>query len=394
VEYLDETHLIEMVYGGAVLGAGGGGSIESGMAAGGEALARGVPRLIGIKELPPKTIIATLSIVGSVSGMSDPQQRLRHGLSLRRLGEMECASPEAVISSEVGPQPVIYGWGESAATGVPIVDAPCNGRAHPSGLMGSLGLHRHPEYVTSTVATAGGSDGRTRVELAVRSSAANASKIVRQASAGMGGPLAVARNPLPARYVAGHAAVGGLKYAQRIGKIVAGELNHGLPKMLQHLARETGGRVLAEGGVSEAALRDRGGFAVGHIRIKERDGSECDVAVCNEYLALQRDGYMLVTFPDLIVLFDRERLLPLSSPEVRVGTQVSVFGVPREHLILGSTMRDQSLLQPLERLLKRRLRNGPSFLRKGLDTGEERSREAGRIRPRHPSSGIRRFVSL
>jgi uncharacterized protein len=357
MEYLGESHLSEMVYGGAVLGAGGGGSIEAAMAAGRKALARGAPCLIDISELSPEAIIATLSIVGSVSGGSDTSTQFLHGLCLRKLAEIERGSPQALISCEVGPQPVIYGWRESAATGVPIVDAPCNGRAHPFGLMGSLGLHRHPEYVTSTVAAAGGPNRNAPVELTVRSSAANADKVVRQASAKMGRPLAVARNPLPAKYVAQQAAVGGLKYAQWVGRIVATELNHGLPMMLQHLAREIGGQVLAQGRVIEAALRDRGGFTVGRIRIRERDGRECGVAVCNEYLALQRDGSTLATFPDLIVLFDRDRLFPLSSRDVRAGTQVSVFGVPRKRLILGSTMWDPRLLRPLQRLLKRAQRS-------------------------------------
>src|ERR1700743_3443339 len=104
MEYLDESHLREMVYGGAVLGAGGGGSIEAGMAAGRQALTRGMPRLISISELPPGAIIATLSIVGSVSGGFDPSTQALHESCLRRLTEMERVSPQALIASEVGQQ--------------------------------------------------------------------------------------------------------------------------------------------------------------------------------------------------------------------------------------------------------------------------------------------------
>jgi DUF917 family protein len=355
MEHLGETQLAEMVYGGAVLGAGGGGSIQAGMAAGRDALARGKPRLIDITQLSADTIIATLSVVGSVSGMACPQTQFPHGRSLRRLGEMEGESPGAVIASEVGPQAVTYGWGESAATGIPIVDAPCNGRAHPLGVMGSLGLHRHPGHTTTTVATS--SDRRGRTELSIRSSAANASTIVRQTSAKIGLPLAVARNPLPAQYVVHHAAIGALTYARRIGRIVLDEHGRrGLAGMLRRLTDQTQGRVVGDGEVCDAVLRDRGGFSVGHIRIRESGGSETVVTVCNEYLGLRRDGALLVRFPDLVVLFDREARLPLSSPEVREGMRVSTFVVPSERLILGSTMRDKRLLRPLERLLGSSLR--------------------------------------
>ena len=350
MQYLDETHVLEMVYGGAVLGAGGGGSIQAGLAAGRDALALGAPRLIEITDLAPEAIIATLSIVGSVSAMSGPQSRFPHSRSLRGLAEMGPEPPRAVIASEVGPQAVTYGWQESAATGIPIVDAPCNGRAHPLGVMGSLGLHRHPRHTTTTVATSGDRNGRT--EMMIRSSAATASTIVRKASAGIGVPLAVARNPLPASYVARHAAIGALTYTRRIGRIVVDELGRGLTGMLRRLADETGGRVVAEGEVRDASLCDRGGFTVGCIRLEERAGNGSLVDVCNEYLALRAEGAPRVMFPDLIALFDRETRLPLSSPEVRPGMQVCAFVVPSDRLILGSTMQDKSLLRPLKRLLR------------------------------------------
>jgi DUF917 family protein len=75
------------------------------------------------------------------------------------------------------------------------------------------------------------------------------------------------------------------------------------------------------------------------------------IDVCNEYIGLRVGGIRRAVFPDLIVLFDRETRLPLSSPEVRPGMQVCTFVVPSERLILGSTMRDKKLLRPLERVL-------------------------------------------
>src|ERR1700730_5409940 len=175
MQLLDERRLRELVYGGAVLGAGGGGSIETGLAAGRFALTKGTPRLAQIGELPPNTLIATLSIVGSVAGMAGDHAPSEHGLALRRLGEVDRRSIGAVIPREVGPQAVTYGWRESAMAGVPIADAPCNGRAHPLGLMGSLGLHRRPSYITTTVGIGGSRRAQTSVELILRTSATKAS---------------------------------------------------------------------------------------------------------------------------------------------------------------------------------------------------------------------------
>jgi DUF917 family protein len=352
MELLNERRLLELVYGGAVLGAGGGGSIEAGLAAGREALGHGSPRLAHIEELPRETLIATLSIVGSMAGAMTEQTPPQHGPALRRLVEVEKRSIEAVIPSEVGPQSVTYGWRESALAGTLIVDAPCNGRAHPLGLMGSLGLHRRPSYITSTVAIGGSRSAHTSVEVILRASATKASSMVRHNAATSGVPLAVARNPLPASYVKRHAAAGGLKYAADVGKIVLNEINHGLPRLLERLSKWLGGRILSEGRVDSASLTETKGFTVGHIRIQEQDGNESSVSVCNEYLAFQSKGVVLAAFPDLITLFDFDSALPLASPEVKPGKRVAAFGVPRARLKLASTMNDVALLRPLERLLK------------------------------------------
>jgi uncharacterized protein len=355
MELLDERRLRELVYGGAVLGAGGGGSIEAGLAAGREALAQGTPRLAHIGELPPRTVIATLSIVGSVAGMTGDQSRPQHGHALRRLAEAEKRQFGAVIPSEVGPQAVTYGWRESALSGIPIADAPCNGRAHPLGLMGSLGLHHRPSYITNTVAVGDSRASQTRVELVLRASVARASKMVRQNAAASGIPLAVARNPLPVSFVRNNAAVGGLKYAGDVGKIVLNEIHRGLPHLLERLSQWLGGRILSEGSVSSATLTEAKGFTIGHILIADQAGGDCRVAVCNEYLAFQRKGEVLAAFPDLITLFDFDSALPLATPEVKPGKRVAVFAVPRSRLKLGSPMKDLALLRPLERLLNIRL---------------------------------------
>jgi DUF917 family protein len=352
MELLDERLLRELVYGGAVLGAGGGGSIEVGLAAGREGLALGSPRLVGIDELAPTTLLATLSIVGSMGGgISSDQPRPQHGLVLGQLAKLEKKHIGAVIASEVGPQTVTYGWRESAIAGIPIVDAPCNGRAHPLGVMGSLGLHRRPSHVAGVVAIGGNAGGSNYVHLSIRTSATKAGKMIRDAAASSGIPLAVARNLLPASYVKNHAAIGGLKYATQIGAIVLREMKHGLGRLLQQLVGFMGGRILFEGRVHSVSLTESFGFTLGHIRLRDRRGGECAVGVCNEYLVLRKEQKILATFPDLITIFDFKSSLPLASPQVKPGMHVALLSVPRSRLKLGSTMKDRSLLIPIERWL-------------------------------------------
>jgi DUF917 family protein len=355
-ETLTERHLQELVYGGAVLGAGGGGSIEAGLAEGRKALEEGAPRIVQIGELKPDARVATLSVVGSMSRMTPDEPRPLHSPALRRLAALDKRPIAGLIASEVGPQAVTYGWRESAASGIPIVDSPCNGRAHPLALMGSLGLHRRPRYITSTVSIGGNGKGDIGLELALRAPVALASEMVRQAAAQSGVALAVARNPLPAAWVQKNAAVGALSYARNIGRIVLRERSRGPKPLLASLCKGMGGQVLAEGRVSSAVLKEKTGFTVGSVILKDRGGNEFCIAVCNEYLALQKNGGLLASFPDLITLFDTESGVPLGSPEVKAGKRVAIFFVPRQRLRLGSTMNDAGLLRPLERLLNMTLR--------------------------------------
>lgn len=42
--------------------------------------------------------------------------------------------------------PKVNGRFQSAVTGIPVVNSACDGRAHPTGVMGSMDLESDPEY--------------------------------------------------------------------------------------------------------------------------------------------------------------------------------------------------------------------------------------------------------
>ena len=52
--------------------------------------------------------------------------------------------------------------------GIPLIDAPCNGRAHPTGVMGSLNLHRDPNYITTMTCVGGRKELGRHVECTVQ----------------------------------------------------------------------------------------------------------------------------------------------------------------------------------------------------------------------------------
>jgi len=382
----DAAFLRALVYGGAVLGGGGGGSLPAGLAAARAALAAGTPHIVPLHRIDPRATLATLSAVGTVgttsggttsggstsggamssravsggttSGGTTSGGAISHRHFDRALAVFVPFAGREIggfIASEVGPRAVTYGLRESAITGIPVVDAPCNGRAHPLFTMGSLGLHRRPRVASATVAVGGAFGSARYVELAVRANVVTAGRIVRERAAGSGVALAVVRNPLPAAYVRRHAAVGGLAFAARVGHVLLARLPEGCGAVLAALAKLMDGRVLAHGRVARADLSERQGFTVGRIAVEQADGGVLRLLVCNELMAADDRGHRLAAFPDLITLFDRQSGLPLGSAEAEAGRAVAVFAVPRTRLILGSTMQDAGLLRGIEAMAGIRL---------------------------------------
>lgn len=345
------------------MGCGGGGSLAAGLESVHQALAAGVPRIVPLAALAEDAILVTLSAVGSAGKTS--AAALEPGHFKRALRLFESLSRHTIggyIASEVGPRAVTYGLTESAHSGLPVVDAPANGRAHPLFVMGSLGLHAQPNRATITAAVGGAPGAPDYVELAIRANVIKAARIVRDRAAQGGIALAVARNPLPVSLIRDHAAVGGLAFAQRVGRVLLARSAGGSPGVLRALSRLMGGRVLAHGYVASVSLSERLGFTVGTLKLVCTNGSVVCIAVCNEFMAVLEAGTPVVTFPDLIVLIDRDTGLPLTSAEIKVNRSIAIFVVSRQRLPLGSTMRDPLLLRPIEKLLGISLARTPANL--------------------------------
>jgi DUF917 family protein len=328
---LNKRDLEEMVHGGVFWGSGGGGSIQAGLAAGGKALADGTPRLVDLSDLPDAALLVTLSMVGTVGAGG-----VDHIDDAHPLRALELFLQTAEV--EIG--------------GFTVVDAPCNGRAHPTGVMGSLGLHRSADYLTTTVAVGGDREAGTYTELVVRASVSHMAQIVREASAKIDSAVAVIRNPIPVAYVRKHSAVGGLKKAQQIGKLLIGQKARGLTELLQVLSNLTRGDVLAVGRVKSVDLSEKRGFTVGTIDVIDESGSQLQVIVCNEFMMVLREGIHVAVFPDVIALIDEKTCLPMNSSQVRMEQSIGLMKVPHNQVLLSSTMYDRDLLDPIEDLLE------------------------------------------
>lgn len=327
------------VYGGGVLGGGGGGWIDEGLALGKLALAAGTPNIITLDELSDDDIVVTVALVGAPAAKNDffkPEYYVR---ALELLSEKLGKKISGIITNENGPGTTVNGWYQAAVTGIPIVDAPCNGRAHPTGSMGSMNLHENKEYVS--VQAAVGGDEHHYLELCTAGSLDKVSSLIRAASVQAGGLVAVARNPVEVSYVKKHGAPGAINQAIKVGEVLLA--NQGM-QAVDAVTKELGGEVICAGEVSDYTLETKNGFDIGAVMIK----GEYELTFWNEYMTLEKNGERLSSFPDLIMTLDVETGSPVISASIQKGQHVAVISVPKENLFLSSTMKNHNLLKAIE----------------------------------------------
>ncbi|MDS9472202.1 DUF917 family protein [Sporosarcina pasteurii] len=332
------------VYGGCILGGGGGGWINDGLEKTKLAFKIGSPELITVDELQDSDYVACVSLVGAPSAKElyiDSEQLIA---TVERM-QKEFEKPiKALMTNENGAATTINGWLQAAATGLPFLDAPCNGRAHPTGSMGSLNLSEVEDYV-SIQAFAGGK-GLKKVEGVVSSTLDLSSSAVRAVSIQAGGMVGVCRNPVDIGYVKEHAAVGGITQAIELGEVFF-SVPEG-PERIEAVASYLKGRVIHSGTVSNFKLEETGGFDVGIVQV-----DDLELTFWNEYMTAEMNGERKGTFPDLIMTFDAETGMPLVSAEIKEGIKIAVISVPKENLKLSSTMFNEKLLRAIEPIIQK-----------------------------------------
>jgi len=351
------------VLGGAILGGGGGGSRQLGMELGTMALEAGSVELLSPNEVSNDLILITCALVGAPaanSACTRPAHFLRAvELLLANLGLSR--DEVGLITNENGGAATINGWYQAAKLELPLVDIPCNGRAHPMAIMGAMGLENREGYL-SRQAVAGGDDQAGRyLELTLSARLDLASRAVRHLAQEAGGLAAVARNPVDAGYAKEYGAPGAIAQAREIGRAW---YSQDYPRQrIEAAMAVVGGQIVAEGILQAVDLETRGGFDVGKAMIDNApatvptvgppgrpQGYPMEIPFWNEYVRVTAGAERLGAFPDLIGIFGPDGF-PVSSAELAAhrGRQVHITVAPSECLLLGEGVRSGRYLRDVEK---------------------------------------------
>lgn len=349
---LTKEDCIQALYGGLLLGGGGGGSIQMGFDAVEEAFRHtDAISMLDITELNPEDTVVNVSMVGAPSA-KDTCCTVDHWRTvLKNFENASGARIAGFATCENGGVSTSNGWVISALTGIPMVDAPSNGRAHPTGPMGSIGLNLCPDYMT--VQAACGGKGEKYVESVSRGSMTATSHLIRQTAVAAGGLCCVLRNPVTAEYAGKKAAVGAIAQAMAIGK---GYMDNkgDVEGILAFLQNEYDAQVICRGTTCGYTLCMDGGYDVGAVHVRA-DGDDYELTYWNEYMTMEKNGQRLGTFPDLLCTLDAATGYALSSAEVDNDMDVIMLKIPKSRLILGAGMYQKALLQEVEGIIGKEL---------------------------------------
>ena len=334
------------VAGGSVLAAGGGGWVDHGYLVGRTAVGYGTPRLVDLDELDGDALVATVTAIGAPAAVGWEMRPEDYVRALTLLRESLDAPVIATITAQNGSSTTCNGWVQSAVLGTLVVDAAGDGRAHPTGKMGSMGLAGRPEHRTVQTAAGGNRAEGRYLEVVARGTVASTANVLRHAADESGGFIAAARNPLPAAYLREHAAVGAITFALALGEAMLAAEPAGGEAVIAAITETLGGRVIARGPVRDKALRYDGAFDIGGLSV-----GEVELGLVNEYLTADADGERLATFPDVLATLSTVTGRPVSIADIRDGDEVAVLHVDKALIPLGAGVRDPSVYPEVEAML-------------------------------------------
>jgi DUF917 family protein len=348
---LTEKDVEAAVKGGSVYAAGGGGWADHGRMLGYAAVSVGKPELVDIEELEPRDWVATAAAIGAPASTTRWEMQGRDYIkAVELLQEALGEKLSGLMIGQNGKSSTLNGWLPSAVLGTKVVDAVGDVRAHPTGDMGSIGMAGSPKQMIQTAV--GGNRAENRyIELVVRGATAKISPILRTAADQSGGFIASARNPLRAKYVRRHAALGGITLALDLGEAIIAAESRGGSAVIDAIVRTTGGSILARGTVtSKNLVYTKEAFDIGRFVLGEGD-SAITLHVMNEYMAIDdAGGARIATFPDVISTLDAAGT-PLSAGQLREGMYVFVLHVPRKIIPLSSSVLDPAVYPPVEQAM-------------------------------------------
>lgn len=332
---LNKQDMIDILYGCAVLGTGGGGSLKEGLEimqpdfdAGRELL------LAKIEEIPDDKYVATTYGCGAPA--ADGQQE---DVAYKKLPHIKCPASElafrsleeylgekiyVVSSTELGGSNTAEALHTACLLGIPIADGDPAGRSVPELQHSSYYI-----YNKSISPLAVASNFGDVVILKDVVDDFRAEEIVRALAVASGDVVGVCDHPMRGIEYKNSIIPGAISYSLQIGKILR-EAKELAEDVSTKIAEKMNGKVAFRGNVTKMPWECRDGFNFGKIFIEGKGqflGEIYEILFKNENYASYKNGEIDVTVPDLICMIGGNGN-PITTPNFEVGDDINVLILP------------------------------------------------------------------
>ena len=336
MEILNRQQLLDIVYGAAIYGTGGGGSLTVGVQLIEDALAQGKEfKLVSFDELDGDDVIGTPYSCGAISPIS-PEEKAKYArlpdhekdhynMALEQMERFLGKPVKAVISTELGGGNTAKAMYVAATTGKYIMDADPAGRSVPALQHSTYCIHNVPICPISVMNQFGEGAVFTHVYDDER-----AEDLVRALAMVSQNHIAVVDHVNTARVLKDAVIRGAITQAGKVGAAYRLAREAGEDYALA-AAQAGGGALVFRGVVESNDWGTQGGYTVGTRVLSgtgEFAGRTLKIWYQNENIIAWLDGQPWITAPDLICLFNEDEGLPQLNPYGDAGTHQSVICLP------------------------------------------------------------------
>jgi DUF917 family protein len=321
-----EDELEDLARGAAVLGTGGGGNPYIGKLLAQQAIREHGPvTLVDAAEVPGDAIVVQSAMMGAPTVMVEKLPRGDEVVNaLMGLQDFLGRRVTHVVCGEAGGVNSTIPFVVAARAGLPLIDADGMGRAFPELQMlvpGMLGIPATPMVVA---------DEKGNTVLLRTTGNRWTERLARTATIEMGCTALIACYVMNGQQVRDTMVLGTLTLCQDLGRLIASaRAAHTDP--VQAVAQRLRGHTVFRGRVTDIERRTETGFARGRAILAglgQDGGSQLQLNFQNEHLVAIRDGEVVVSVPDLIIVLDSESAEPITTEEIRYGFRVSVVAAP------------------------------------------------------------------
>lgn len=326
----------DILLGCTVLGTGGGGSLEAGLALADRAFGAGKTfRMAALNEIPDDEWIGVPYMCGALTaeGGENPLQRLKpleESAPLLAFQAMEAYIGKrfyGVMSTELGGGNTAESLYAAAMLNRVIVDADPAGRAVPELQHSTFYLFDMP---IDPLAVADAYGDTVIISRCVDDR--RAEDLVRALAVASNNSVGVVDHPATASDMRGKVIDGAISGALKIGRTLRIARESG-KDAADAIAAAAGGKVLFRGVVQAFEWESKEGFTFGTTTI-QNGADQYRIWFKNENIISWLNGVIHVTVPDLICILDGDAK-PVQNPFVSEGMSVTVLALPAPEVWTG-----------------------------------------------------------